>query len=355
MPLVGLRLIGHTLAMNRQRALGDGITATLRSTGTSTLREYASSPAPLSGAVRKGRWLPWPLFLCSMVMMSPAWSERDQAAIKRDATLQIQTAAAETYYAEASNVEVRLGDKRLVLPDCEDEFQVLFPFNDRATAQLDCASPRWRGFIQIRLLQGETAFRYALPLDQGEALKRSHVIRQSISPDDALAARVTVLEDVLDQTLRQPVQAGEVLLEDHFTRVANQTGVILEADEVGAWIAQEIIPRGNRLRKESFKWGTIEGRAPSDLVHAQAEFAMLEALRDILPGDKLRRSAVKMAPAVRKNEEVRVTITRGALTLTNIVRISRDATIGEAIEVENVESGRQLRARVTGIGQVEIM
>ena len=319
------------------------------------LQEHALSPAPFSGTKRKARWLQWPLFLCAIVIISPAWSERDQAAIKRDATLQIQTAAAETFYTEASNVEVRLGDRRLVLPDCEDEFQVLFPFNDRATVQLDCASRNWRGFIQIRLLQGATAFRYALPLDQGESLKRSHVVRQAITPNDALASRVTVLEDVLDQRLRQPVQAGEILLEDHFIAAVNQTRATLETDEVGAWIAREIIPRGNRLRKESFKWEVIRGRAPSDLVHSQAEFAMLEALRDILPGDKLRRSAVKMAPAVRKNEEVQVTITRGALTVTNIVRISRDATIGEAIQVENVESGRQLRARVTGIGQVEIM
>ena len=221
--------------------------------------------------------------------------------------------------------------------------------------QLDCDQPNWRGFIQIRLLQGATAFRYALPLDQGETLKRSHVIRQAISPDNALTTRVTVLEDVLDQTLQQPVQAGDVLLEDHFAAAASQSQGVKQAREVGAWIAREIIPRGNRLRAESFEWGIIEGRSPSDLVHAEAEFAMLESLRDILPGDKLRRSAVKMAPAVRKNEEVQVTITRGALTVTNIVRISRDATIGEAVQVENVESGRQLRARVTGIGQVEIM
>ena len=82
---------------------------------------------------------------------------------------------------------------------------------------------------------------------------------------------------------------------------------------------------------------------------------MLEALRDIMPGDKLRRSAVKMAPAVRKNEEIRVSIIRGPLTVTSVVRVGRDATIGETIEVTNAESGRQLRARVTGIGQVEIL
>ena len=241
-----------------------------------------------------------------------------------------------------------------MLPDCEDEFQVLFPFNDRATAQLDCASPHWRGFIQIRLLQGATAFRYALPLDQGESLKRSHVIRQAISPDDALSNRVTVLEDVLDQRLRQPVQVGDILLEDHFILAANQ-GYKVETDEVGAWVAREIIPRGNRLREESFKWEAIEGRAPSDLVHSQAEFAMLEALRDILPGDKLRRSAVKMAPAVRKNEEVQSPLLEARSPSPILYGLAETPRSARRLRWRTSNPGRQLRARVTGIGQVEIM
>ena len=45
MPLVGLRLIGHTLAMGKQCASGNGITVTLRPTGTSMLRKYALGAA----------------------------------------------------------------------------------------------------------------------------------------------------------------------------------------------------------------------------------------------------------------------------------------------------------------------
>jgi flagella basal body P-ring formation protein FlgA len=82
---------------------------------------------------------------------------------------------------------------------------------------------------------------------------------------------------------------------------------------------------------------------------------MFEALRDIMPGDQLRRSVIKMAPAVKKNEEIEISLIRGALTVTNVVRVSRDATIGESITVTNVESGISLRARVTGIGELELL
>jgi flagella basal body P-ring formation protein FlgA len=344
MPVVEPRLIGHTRRMN--------VSYDAETTN--------AGPAPVIerfSGFWQGRGPGWLALIALCSWISAPWgvAETDQAAIKEDATKQIQDAAAQAFYTDPANVEVRLADKRLVLPDCSEPFDVKFPFSDRATAQLDCVSPKWRGFIQIRLREGVAAFRYNLPLNKGESLKRSHVTRHAVAPDDAIANRIVVLEDVLDLTLREPVQAGDIILESHFmaTPVSGYTADTTE--EVGAWVATNIIPRGNRLTRETFSWEIVEGRAPTDLIHSGADFAMLEALRDIMPGDKLRRSAVKMAPAVRKNEEIQVSIVRGALTVTNLVRISRDATIGESIDVVNVESGRPLKARVTGIGQVEIL
>ena len=293
--------------------------------------------------------------LVSLVVTPLVYAKTDQAIIKENATRQIQEAAAQAFYTDPTNVEVRLADKRLVLPDCGQPFDVRFPFSDRATAQLDCVNPKWRGFIQIRLKEGVTAFRYNLPLNKGETLKRSHATRHAVAPDDSIANRIVVLEDVLDLALREPVQAGDIILESHFMATPISGYQTTKTEDVHAWVATETIPRGNRLDVTTFSWEIIEGRVPTDLIRYGADFAMLEALRDIMHGDKLRRSAVKMAPAVRKNEEIQVLIVRGALRVTNLVRISRDATIGESIDVVNVESGRPLKARVTGIGQVEIL
>ena len=344
MPVVEYELISHTRRMNWSRD------AETRSAG----------PAPVIERFRwfwldQGRgWLTLAA-LGSLLMSTPGYAKTDQALIKENATQQIQEAAAQAFYTDPANVEVRLADKRLVLPDCGQPFDVRFPFSDRATAQLDCVSPKWRGFIQIRLTEGVTAFRYNLPVNKGESLKRSHVTRHAVVPHDGISNRIIVLEDVLDLTLRESVQAGDIVLESHFTATPLSGYQTTKNKDVGAWVATKIIPRGNRLNENTFSWKIVKGRAPTDLIHSGADFAMLEALRDIMPGDKLRRSAVKMAPAVRKNEEVQVLIVRGALRVTNLVRISRDATIGESIDVVNVESGRPLKARVTGIGQVEIL
>ena len=344
MPVVESELISHTRVMNWSR---DAETS-------------APGPAPV---IERFRWL-WrdrgrgwlTLAALGSLLMTPlGYAKTDQAIIKENATRQIQAAAAQAFYTDPANIEVRLADKRLVLPDCGQPFDVRFPFSDRATAQLDCVSPKWRGFIQIRLKEGVTAFRYKLPLKQGETLKRSHVTRHAVAPDDSISNRIVVLEDALDLALREPVQAGDIILESHFMATPISGYQTTKTKDVGAWVATKIIPRGNRLDEATFSWEIVEGRVPTDLIHFGADFAMLEALRDIMPGDKLRRSAVKMAPAVRKNEEVKVLIVRGALRVTNLVRISRDATIGESIDVMNVESGIPLKARVTGIGRVEIL
>ena len=344
MPVVEFELISHTRRMKWSRD------AEINTAGS----------APVIERFRwfwrdRGRgWLTMAA-LCSLLMTPLGYADTDQAIIKENATRQIQEAAAQVFYTDAANVEVRLADKRLVLPDCEQPFDVRFPFSDRATAQLDCVSPKWRGFIQFRLKEGVTAFRYNLPLNKGETLKRSHVTRHAVAPDDSISNRIVVLEDVLDLALREPVQAGDIILESHFIATPISSHYSTKTEDVGAWVATEIIPRGNRLDENTFSWEIVKGRIPTDLIHFGTDFAMLEALRDIMPGDKLRRSAVKMAPAVRKNDEVQVLIVRGALRVTSLVRISRDATIGESIDVVNVESGRPLKVRVTGIGQVEIL
>jgi len=175
-----------------------------------------------------------------------------------------------------------------------------------------------------------------------------------VSADAAGDNPILVLDDVLDRVIASAVAAGEVLQERHFSGFLTRSDAGASSP-AGAWVARQIIPRGNRLSNESFQWEILEGRIPTDLIPRDTEFAMYEALKDIMPGDNLRRSAVKMAPSVRKNEEIEVSLVRGALTVTNVVRVSRDATIGESIDVVNVESGRILKARVVGIGQVELL
>ena len=282
-------------------------------------------------------------------------TEADQEQLKREASEQIASAAAAMYDTEPELVEVRLGDRRLVLPNCAEALQVTFPFNDRATAQLDCTKPSWRGFVQIRLTAGSPIFVYQDARPEGHALLRSDVKRVYVSEAAVPEKAVLILEDVLNRPLLSSVGPGEPVQEDHF-------GVRLPANETDGgetvkfgWTATTVIPRGNRLTKNSFRQEILSGRIPTDVIPTDVEFELLEATRNIMPGEVLRQSAVKLAAAVKKGQELPIIIIKGALTVTNTVRVLQDAAIGDTIDAINVESGRNLKVKVVGIGQVEIM
>jgi len=91
------------------------------------------------------------------------------------------------------------------------------------------------------------------------------------------------------------------------------------------------------------------------VIPADIEFELMEATRNIMPGEVLRQSAVKLAAAVKKSQELPIIIVKGALTVTNTVRIMQDAAVGDTIDAINIESGRSLKVKVVGIGQVELM
>ena len=295
------------------------------------------------------------LSFCPCAAAATEDNEADQEQLKREATEQIASAAAAMYDTEPELVEVRLGDRRLVLPNCAVALQVTFPFNDRATAQLDCKEPSWRKFVQIRLTAGNPIFVYQDARPEGHALLRSDVKRVYVSEAAVPEKAVLILEDVLDKPLLSSVGQGEPVQEDHFGVIppSNETDGG-EAIKLG-WAAAVLIPRGKRLKANSCLQEIITGRIPSDVIPTDVDLELLEATRNIMPGEVLRQSAVKLAAAVKKGQELPITIIKGALKVTNTVRVLQDAAIGDAIDAINVESGRNVKVKVVGIGQVELM
>jgi flagella basal body P-ring formation protein FlgA len=341
MPLVINEVFGHTVRMLR-------------------MTTYANK-ARTEEAMRtlKRIWSLVAVFLTVLAMsvasMASFEQQADPETRKKLLNNHIKKAAAETYDIHPSLVVPRLDDRRLVIPVCADEIKVTFPFKDRSTTQVVCTDPEWKIFIQIRLMHGIPAFAYQSGLDEGSSLKRSDVVRKIHSKSSDSEDLITILSDVLDKPLILKVEAGELLRERHFGLAKNKTPNRGGNIPTKGWVAIKTIPRGNRLNRKSFELQVLEGRTPSDLIHEGAQFDLLEATRNLMPGDILRQSAVKLAPAVRKGEELLITVARGGVQVTNLVRATRDASLGETIEVINKESGRSLNAKVVGIRKLELI
>ena len=65
-------------------------------------------------------------------------------------------------------------------------------------------------------------------------------------------------------------------------------------------------------------------------------------------GQRLHASDFVAADLVRKNETVRLTITRGALKITVETIALENAKIGQQVLLKNPDSGKEIRGIVTG-------
>jgi flagella basal body P-ring formation protein FlgA len=96
--------------------------------------------------------------------------------------------------------------------------------------------------------------------------------------------------------------------------------------------------------------GVLLDRLPTmaDIVGAQAR-------RAIRAGELLTDAAVIVPPLVKSGDEVRVSISTGAVEVTGIGRASGSGRAGDLIRVLMPSSRKGIKARITGPGSVEIV
>ena len=278
-----------------------------------------------------------------------------QVELKKDILLQIQSAAAKHFMVEASSVEVNLGDRRLVIPQCIQAMTVTFPFDDRSTSKIECLEPKWTGYIQIKLQREQPAFLFQRELPKGYVLTRGDVIRRLAGTIDDDGTRVVSISDVLNKPLLKDVTSGTVLVYEQFADESDRDETAAPIASAAGWIAKTTITRGARLSAQQFDWQLIPGRVPTDTIPKNADLAIFEANRHIMPGETLRRSVIQLAPAVRKGDQIKVIVQRGVLTVATTLIALEDGNVADNILVVNQESGRELRAIVTDVGTLELL
>jgi flagella basal body P-ring formation protein FlgA len=92
-----------------------------------------------------------------------------------------------------------------------------------------------------------------------------------------------------------------------------------------------------------------------DRLPTMEEIVAAQARRDIRVGEVLTNAAVIVPPLVKSGDEVRVSISTGAVEVTGIGRASGSGRAGDLIRVLMPSSRKGLKARITGPGSVEIV
>jgi flagella basal body P-ring formation protein FlgA len=81
----------------------------------------------------------------------------------------------------------------------------------------------------------------------------------------------------------------------------------------------------------------------------------LTVARNVRAGELLSSSVVRVTPLVRTGESVVTRVAVGALRVTGVAVARQRGQLGEVIKLVNKESGRRLRGRVVGKGEVEVV
>lgn len=133
--------------------------------------------------------------------------------------------------------------------------------------------------------------------------------------------------------------------------------VVAKLDVTGSVVrSSRALSRGEDVDADAIEVvdGELEGilldRLPTigELVGAQAR-------RAIRAGEILTDAAVMVPPVVKSGDEVRVSVSTGAIEVTGVGRASGSGRVGDLIRVLVPSSRRGLNARITGPGTVEIV
>lgn len=301
----------------------------------------------------------WALLFFSAVLSADGIAKDakplDQLELKERLREQIVGEVADALLVEPEHITVYLDDRRLVVPDCNQNFVISLPFSDRSTVEASCRSENWTRYIRVSLGDYRSLMVYRRDMPAGQTLTRGDVKFVDGRGRSSDKPVIKTIDQAINRLLKQNVFANEPVRTSDFSLAQLQGAAPNEPLETEVLIATTTINRGIRLDESMFERQPRRGRLPSDLIFGTDELNHLQANRIIVAGDVLRRSMVSLAAAVKKGDLIEIRIEKGALSVSAMVRALADGSVGDVIEVVNAESGRPLRAKIVDIGSLEII
>ncbi len=282
---------------------------------------------------------------------------RGYAQPSDDLNLEALRDAAGTFVAEELSVErsevlVPALDRRARPPVCPEPLAFRWPFSSRGTVEAFCPSTDARLFLRVIVkgasgprskgMDQQLGWQVARPVAAGGILSGedlepaqgpSSEVLPYRGPKPQASFRLRALTPI---TPGAPIPASAVRLERK----------VLRAD--ASLTAQLRLPHPQLTEA----WVPAEGLAGDTL--SPEDLPKLVALaRALRAGAILRASDLSSAVLVQKGATVRVAIHQGLMVLEADLIAEEDGALGESIVVLNSETGRRLRAMVTGPGRAE--
>lgn len=139
---------------------------------------------------------------------------------------------------------------------------------------------------------------------------------------------------------------------------ATRVGSVVAKLEVTGSVVRSSRPlaRGEDVASDAVEVADVELKdILLDRLPMQDEIVGAQARRSIRAGEVLTDSAVLVPLVIKSGDEVRVSVSAGAVKLTSVGRASGSGHVGDLIRVLMPTSRKGLKARITGPGSVEIV
>ena len=310
----------------------------------------------------------------------------------------IQNWAALEINVQPHAIEVLADDPRLIVKPCDSEYRFSFPFSNQNTISASCNSPAWRLNLRIRVIEKKPGFVFVADYPAGKIIDQND-LEESLVELDAFESLET--DDIVGRALSTAVKAGQRVRGSLLAETITQYRVLLDIDE-GSIINSEAIeaiearfrniPLGSRLSQSDIEGakaaeyitrGTVLSRSnllipqpavfttslvargslisrevarelihfgelPRDTIESLDDLGRATAIRQLAPGQPIRYSDIRPIAAISRGEIVKLTVRRGAVTVTIEMEAIEQGYIGDRIQLRNIESGRLVTATVTG-------
>lgn len=181
-------------------------------------------------------------------------------------------------------------DERIMVPTCERALNVDAPFGHAANLRVRCPQPSWQLFVRTQSAQA------------------------------------------LTEKAAEPVQA-----------------------EPAQWVvtANQHLTRGTRLTPAMLSLRPATKQTPTHTALKSLEQAVhAELVRDIAAGSAVRRHDVRAAVLVKRGAMVLMSLgSASGLQISVRLKAQADARMGEQVKLKNIESGREITAKVIGLNE----
>jgi flagella basal body P-ring formation protein FlgA len=290
---------------------------------------------------------------------SASLAEQEGSLSKEQVRSLIKNAASNEYSVPESAVTAYIDDRRLAFPDCGSILKISFPFSDRSTSEITCELPDWKRYIRIAIEKPYSVFTYNRSMKAGDSLLRSDLkITQTHSASDT-RLKPDQLQNHLGLSVAQDTLAGSIVMLSDFEESDSKAELLKQTPEIlMVWVSKATVARNTVLRRDDFEFingDKLGPRLPHDLVSDNFDFTAFEVTKTLLPGDILRRSILRIAPAVKVGDILTLNIQKGPLRLTTKVEALESGMIAEDIQVRSLDSEKRLTVRIRGRGAIALI